>query len=81
MFKQLLLKFPIPEDVSLASDFSSTEIEDSTMVDVDGTIRLDNIEDTNPIEGDDEFAVPVVGDYLKMQFVEHRVVPTILVGT
>jgi SIT4-associating protein SAP185/190 len=32
-----------------------------------------------PFDGPGETLEPVVGDYLKMQFVEHRVVPTILV--
>lgn len=32
-----------------------------------------------PFDGPAETLEPVVGDFLKMQFVEHRVVPTILV--
>ncbi|KFX95117.1 hypothetical protein V490_04020 [Pseudogymnoascus sp. VKM F-3557] len=76
--QEIASQVPIPEEAPVAADFSGTEIEDSTMVDVDGTIRLDNADDTNPIEVEDDFTSPVVGDYLKMQFVEHRVVPTIL---
>jgi len=77
---QIAPQIRIPEDLSLSSSFSVTEIEDSTMVDADGTILLDSIDDSKAIENEDEFISPVVGDYLKMQFVEHKVVPTILVG-
>jgi SIT4-associating protein SAP185/190 len=77
---QIAPQIPIPEDLSLSSSFSVTEIEDSTMVDADGTILLENIDDSKAIENEIEFISPVVGDYLKMQFVEHKVVPTILVG-
>ncbi|OAF62731.2 hypothetical protein VC83_01263 [Pseudogymnoascus destructans] len=76
--QEIASQVPIPEDVAVAAEFSGTEVEDSTMVDVDGTIRLDNADGTNPIEIEDDFSSSVVGDYLKMQFVEHRVVPTIL---
>jgi SIT4-associating protein SAP185/190 len=37
----------------------------------------DNSQQTPPEESS---VAPVVGDYLKMQFVEHKVVPTILVS-
>jgi SIT4-associating protein SAP185/190 len=76
---QFASQVPIPE-VSSSPNLSITEIEDSTMVDADGIIPLDNIDDSKAIEIDDEFTSPVVGDHLKMQFVEHKVVPTILVG-
>lgn len=46
------------------------------------SVLMDNTEDyctVNPV--DEHQAEPVVGDFLKMQFVEHKVVPTILVSS
>jgi SIT4-associating protein SAP185/190 len=63
---------PLPDEGTPGND--STEMQDSTMVDADGTIQIEN--------GDESMANEevVVGDYLKRQFVTHSVVPTILVS-
>lgn len=45
------------------------------------SILMGNIDGHHPQSSlDDSQMTPVVGDYLKMQFVEHKVVPTILVS-
>lgn len=57
----------------------STEILDTTMGeagDSSNSIIMGNADEQHI----DETTNPVVGDYLKMQFVEHKVVPTILVS-
>ena len=71
-----------------ASDTSSTsnitEMTDSTMEDAgDGSnsILMGNTEEDQRITLSELQPAPVVGDFLKMQFVEHRVVPTILVSS
>jgi SIT4-associating protein SAP185/190 len=55
---------------------------DTTMTDlhsvVDESVVLDQPTHSLPYEPDIDGA-PVIGDLLKMKFVEHRVVPTILV--
>ena len=66
-------KVPLPEE-----NAASTH-EDSTIVDHGETSNLDNSRNSIASNAFD-FDHPVVGDYLKMQFVEHKVVPTILVS-
>lgn len=60
----------------------STESLDTTMGeagDSTNSVLMSNAED-NQQSVIEEPATPVVGDFLKMQFVEHKVVPTILVS-
>lgn len=64
-------KTPLPADTTVPHD------EDSTIVD-HGAAH--NVNPQNIVVGNTfDSESPVVGDYLKMQFVEHNVVPTILV--
>lgn len=74
-----------PDSHVPASDTSSasniTEMTDSTMEDagdVTASIMLATIEGESRLTLADSQPATVVGDYLKMQFVEHGVVPTIL---
>jgi SIT4-associating protein SAP185/190 len=72
-----LLDQQVEASTSLPAEAESVDI---TMVDAgDGTtsILIGNPEESK-IE--DLSSAPVVGDYLKMQFVEHKVVPTIIVS-
>jgi len=48
--------------------------------DSSNSILMDNMEEQNQTPFEDPPSNPVVGDFLKMQFVEHRVVLTILVS-
>lgn len=60
----------------------STESLDTTMGeagDSSNSVMMSNTEDHQQ-SSLEEPATPVVGDFLKMQFVEHKVVPTILVS-
>lgn len=63
-----------------SSEPAAADTVDTTMVDAgDGTssILIGNAEESKM---DDTPSPQVVGDYLKMQFVEHKVVPTIIVS-
>lgn len=56
---------------------------DTTMGDAgdnNTSVLMDNTEDHSQNPTMEVTGAPVVGDYLKMQFVEHKVVPTILVS-
>ena len=63
----------------------SPESLDTTMGeagDSSNSVLMGNTEDPNQQSlMDDASTTPVVGDFLKMQFVEHKVVPTILVSS
>jgi len=65
---------------SSESTNAPTDTQDTTMKDVDEGTSIVQPSADSLLQGDN-LAAPVVGDYLKMQFVEHRVVPTILVST
>jgi SIT4-associating protein SAP185/190 len=71
-------------DDSTSSASQSVETLDTMMADagdVSSSILMTNPEDQSKFGATDESEQePVVGDYLKMQFVEHKVVPTILVS-
>jgi SIT4-associating protein SAP185/190 len=59
------------------------ESVDTTMGDAGDSshsIMMGNTEEHHPDSTTEASGAPVVGDYLKMQFVEHKVVPTILVS-
>ncbi|KAH7346833.1 SIT4 phosphatase-associated protein-domain-containing protein [Rhexocercosporidium sp. MPI-PUGE-AT-0058] len=59
----------------------STESLDTTMGeagDSSNSIMMSNTDEHNQQSMEDAQSSPVVGDFLKMQFVEHKVVPTIL---
>jgi len=59
----------------------SMESVDTTMGDAGDSshsIMMGNTEEHHPDSTIEASGAPVVGDYLKMQFVEHKVVPTIL---
>ena len=66
-------------DVPLPADTTVSHDEDSTIVD-HGAAHNDDTQNIVIGQAFDPES-PVVGDYLKMQFVEHNVVPTILVWT
>ncbi|KAH7027840.1 SIT4 phosphatase-associated protein-domain-containing protein [Microdochium trichocladiopsis] len=69
----------VPGDIAESTSARASEVvapvsapaEGATSTDKDAATSADISTSTQPVE-------PVVGDYLKMQFVEHRVVPTIL---
>jgi SIT4-associating protein SAP185/190 len=83
----------IPSDASTDADGSTTTLKeaspqpgepDETPADAstnDPSVVVAPGTGPAPVGPDGQPAQPVVGDYLKMQFVEHRVVPTILVST
>lgn len=48
--------------------------------DMGNSVLMRDTEDHTPQTGENSPITPVVGDYLKMQFVEYKVVPTILVS-
>ena len=61
----------------------SVESLDTTMGeagDSSNSIMMSNTDEHNQQSMEDVQTGPVVGDFLKMQFVEHKVVPTILVS-
>jgi SIT4-associating protein SAP185/190 len=69
---------PIPEAALSVESLDTTmgEAGDSS-----NSIMMGNTDDhTQQSSSDDSSTSPVVGDFLKMQFVEHKVVPTILVS-
>jgi SIT4-associating protein SAP185/190 len=70
--------FPVFEE-------SSGDTTDTTMAEAgDGSnsVLMGNTEDYSTVDPVSEpQAAPVVGDFLKMQFVKHKVVPTILVSS
>ena len=76
---------PTEESTPIASTLeqnTSSETLDTTMGeagDSSNSIMMGNTDDHQQSTMD-EAITPVVGDFLKMQFVEHKVVPTILVG-
>ncbi|KAL2069897.1 hypothetical protein VTL71DRAFT_14576 [Oculimacula yallundae] len=66
---------PVPEVAQ------STESLDTTMGeagDTSNSIMMSNTDEHNQQALEESQSSPVVGDFLKMQFVEHKVVPTIL---
>jgi SIT4-associating protein SAP185/190 len=65
-----------------AESTQSGESLDTTMGeagDSSNSIMIENPDDQQ-LSAMEDTSTPVVGDFLKMQFVEHKVVPTILVG-
>jgi SIT4-associating protein SAP185/190 len=67
----------------VSESHSSTESSDTTMGeagDSSNSILMGNTEEHIQQPLTNASTVPVVGDFLKMQFVEHKVVPTILVS-
>jgi SIT4-associating protein SAP185/190 len=78
---------PSPEatsPTSIPEAASSVESLDTTMGeagDSSNSITMGNTDEHNQQStSEDSPSTPVVGDFLKMQFVEHKVVPTILVS-
>lgn len=75
-------KDPCPTPVSAEPESLSEPIDASVIINPTGDLTASTTqlsEATTPIDDDSPLAPKlVVGDYLKMQFVEHRVVPTIL---
>lgn len=59
---------------------TSTEKPNNSMAIVPVLEDLSKLESTSDSNNSDAEYHPVVGDFLKMQFVEHKVVPTVLVG-
>ncbi|PQE25997.1 SIT4 phosphatase-associated protein [Rutstroemia sp. NJR-2017a BBW] len=71
---------PAP-DAPQVDNNMSVESVDTTMGDAGDSshsIMMGNTEEHHPESTVEASGAPVVGDYLKMQFVEHKVVPTIL---
>ena len=64
---------------SVNSSNGITENEDTTMGQNGESVLLGRDQSFTPPIETDEDGQPIVGDYLKMMFVEHKVVPTILV--
>ncbi|KAK0724343.1 SIT4 phosphatase-associated protein-domain-containing protein [Lasiosphaeris hirsuta] len=61
------------------TDVSTTELPATQTETGEVSVIIGNVSDpTTPIDDSPINTKPVVGDYLKMQFVEYRVVPTIL---
>lgn len=67
--QEVAAQVPIPDEAAGSVGDDSTFVENADISQINPT-------GSNPLISD----VPVVGDYLKMQFVEHKVVPTILVS-
>ena len=70
---------PTPESGEVPEAGHSTETVDTIMGEAGdsyNSVIMGNADEHHV----DDTTNPVVGDYLKMQFVEHKVVPTILVG-
>lgn len=66
---------------SSAEPVAKGPVEDDTVIHdntADGSVIMTAAEE--PEVADDSSLTPVVGDYLKQQFVEHQVVPTIIVS-
>jgi SIT4-associating protein SAP185/190 len=73
----------VPEVPELPGAPAGGDSLDTTMGEAgDSSVVMGNTEDTTQqsVTGNAPI-LPVVGDFLKMQFVEHKVVPTILVST
>lgn len=68
------------QETTVVKDVTSG-LEDTTMADAGEGTNSIIYTGTDDARLGDAYAAPVVGDYLKMQFVDHRVVPTILVRT
>jgi SIT4-associating protein SAP185/190 len=69
-------------DTAVAEPNVSAESMDTTMGeagDSSNSVMMENTDEQQQSTGEEPPA-PVVGDFLKMQFVEHKVVPTILVS-
>lgn len=73
-----------PDDQDMAGGNTSQETIDSAFGEEGDSIRSvlmsGNDQDFLPHIENDVDGQPIVGDFLKMMFVEHKVVPTILVG-
>jgi SIT4-associating protein SAP185/190 len=75
---EAILPTPIPEAATSVESLDTTmgEAGDST-----NSIMMGNTDEhSQQTPPEDTPTTPVVGDFLKMQFVEHKVVPTILVS-
>jgi SIT4-associating protein SAP185/190 len=73
---------PAVPDTAVAEPNVSAESMDTTMGeagDSSNSVMMENTDEQQQSTGEEPPA-PVVGDFLKMQFVEHKVVPTILVS-
>lgn len=70
---------PVPDAPSAGPDASSFEGEQDDLKSL-MKMRSDTYGHYGPIIEDDLDGGPLIGDYLKMMFVEHNVVPTILVS-
>lgn len=68
-----------PNDVPKAPESTTTDITDTDAGEVTASV-LDDKFDEQSGKASPQAIDPVVGDYLKMQFVDHKVVPTILVS-
>ena len=66
-----------PPDSNISSESLDTTMGEAG--DSSNSVMMSNTEDQQPSSSEEPTA-PVVGDFLKMQFVEHKVVPTILVS-
>lgn len=78
-----VVEIAISSPVPLSESNMSVDSVDTTMGDagdMDNSVLKGNAEELARDQTMETTAAPVVGDYLKMQFVEHRVVPTILVS-
>ena len=63
------------------NDQAASENDDTTMGQNGESVLIGHDQATTPQLETDEDGQPIVGDYLKMMFVEHKVVPTILVSS
>lgn len=69
------------EAVEVAQSVESLDTTMGEAGDSSNSVMMGNTDDNSQQTPPEESSVaPVVGDYLKMQFVEHKVVPTILVS-